>query len=288
MSMLLANRMAAKCPCCWDSQGQGCGSALCMPFTYVSVTCPLMNFDGFLCRNAEKPAWVEPTYPPQCKQGWDTAGDEPCIYGSGPIANDDCGCIGYWAQYCTDDENGNRGRAWVVQFWCYDGGTGTAATSSVKVLDWECQCVGARFAYDLTIGGCCCECEPPVECCSDDATLTLTIDSSALDGCVEDPQLVTLTKVDGECAWEGTSDTPCTGSGTVCWRFELTGESDPDCDGTLSIYCSGSCDGVADASWSNGWHPAALYPPTKWVDIDAHLNSAACFDFGFTCTLTIT
>lgn len=210
-----------------------------MPFRYISETCPLMNYDGFLCRNAEKPAWVEAAYPPKCNKAWDTAGNEPCIYGSGPIANDECGCIGYWAQYCTDDETGNRGRAWVVQFWCYDGDTGTATTSHVKVLDWECRCVGARFEYDLTIGGCCCECGAPDCDCLPPSPLYADVEYGA------GTETATMESVDF-LTWYGTTPAGCLGALRLfCvdgnWTMGIT-DALGFCTEELVAADSGTCD----------------------------------------------
>lgn len=215
-----------RCNCCWT-----CGD--CMPFVYISPTCPAMNFGSFLCRSAPKPDWVVPSYTPKCKAPWDATGVD-CVYGSGPIANDDCSCIGYFGAYCIDDANGTNGRSWVVEFWCTDGLGGPANVFNTIVQDWTCACDGAYFEYSLTIGGCCCECGPLD--CADCTDLPQYLTFEGTSNCFGD---VTVTLDNGG------SGRLWTGSGTSSFSDTIAVTLDMDnCE--FKISCNGELDSVVD------------------------------------------
>ncbi|MEK9810746.1 MAG: hypothetical protein VW362_09885, partial [Candidatus Nanopelagicales bacterium] len=125
-----------------------------------------------------------------------------------------CNCSWQLVQYCIDDANGNRGRSWVVEFFCKDNVSLVVSTFTVVVTDWLCLCdgaahgyangAGARFGWSLTIGGCCCnDCSMPD--CTCEPPFTLYVDVA---GCWTASGIV-LEDVGGGC-WESTGAPPLT------------------------------------------------------------------------------
>lgn len=190
-ALLLLQFNPHKCPCCFDVQQydgatRGPCHADCMPFSASYPGCPLMSYSGSACRSTALMSGASLSYTPKCAKDFGGSGTA-CVYKSPILTNAACNCSGQWAQYCIDDETGNRGRSWVVEFWCKDNNTLAVTNYNVVIQDWQCLCdgaahgfadgAGARFAWSLGIGGCCCnDCSGPPDCtCTPPSTLYVDV-----------------------------------------------------------------------------------------------------------------
>lgn len=188
MGMLQAQNIPWRCPCCWPTKGLvqpsqyeadtvekrgGCVS--CMPLV-ATIDAPndWLSYDGLTCRGWDTVEGVtDPTYTPKLNASWGTpSGVNSQWFGvflSEILEHPDGVCTAQYGQYCIDDDNGNQGRAWVVELWIWDGSTLTTLTTTVR--DWECRCYdstwgsdGARFEWSLTGDIPDCASAPSCEC----------------------------------------------------------------------------------------------------------------------------
>lgn len=191
-----------KCPCCFPCDE----IPLC---TSAFPDCPSAYYCG-PTRRENDPGWATPTYTPKCRNSWGDTG-AGCVYWSPEVGNAECNCTGVWAQYCIDYPSGNKGRAWVVEFFCIDGDTQAVSAATYIAPDWQCACgdiagqlagSGPRFQFFITPSGCCCECGGiPTDCCDVDVPTTLTVELSG-SGCADFTTTVTWDA--GLSRWQGT------------------------------------------------------------------------------------
>lgn len=166
----LLNR-SDRCPCCWDAAtNAACGSADCMPFSFSSGgVATALDGSYSTCRSyaASLPSWAQPTYTAKGRGG------TPYVYATeAQTAN---GCTFYFLQYCRENESGTNGRSWQVEYFCSGDDGATVAHLETEILDWNCTCAGARYAFGFSGAvaddyGCCLasSCGTVVVPCSDD------------------------------------------------------------------------------------------------------------------------
>ena len=128
-----------RCACCFE-----CGD--CVSTFSIDTDGASDALDGTwsTCSTNELADWFEPTYTAKIKPGTTSGYFATEVYE--PVEN----CFWQAAQYCIDDVDGHRGRAWVVELFFKD--TSDVVTSLVTdpILDWTCSCDGPRFEWSFT------------------------------------------------------------------------------------------------------------------------------------------
>lgn len=276
MSLLALQFNPHKCPCCWDVQGTNLSDwdtlvysdatgpchALCMPFS--SDAPDWLAYDDVTCRLQEVLSGVSPSFTPRKSTTW--LESDSGVYWSKILTNGTCQA--QYAQYCTVDEAGNRGRAWVVELWIKDG-VGSITNFNTKVLDWECKCsgwdggAGARFewTFDIEVPAAC----TPVSTCADGCPECYTINPSGFGG-----------GTDGANA-NGTfvlTRNPCTSpncGGSTAWSFD---------DGMYNwtLVAALTVPSGSVRTWTLKWGPSAGATCNGPLDVWYSAQTAAVID----------